>query len=229
MNDLDELEEYIEKTEDVQLGMMVEIVREYGNEIPGIIKNLKELHTGDEERNKAEMIFSTVHRAKGTEYDVVHLVNDFINESDLENPNSVKQEGVYDTAKLNEEINLLYVAITRTKNKLHIPETLMPKKFPSSPFITVIKPPEVKTPEAKAEVEETQRHLSIKEIKEKAYSVVKKRETHKDAYKPWSPELDEELKLLYESDNPISAIAEHFGRTKGAILSRLRKLNYFSE
>ena len=29
MNDIDDLEDYIEKTEDVQLGMMVEIVKEY--------------------------------------------------------------------------------------------------------------------------------------------------------------------------------------------------------
>ncbi|HVT85463.1 MAG TPA: UvrD-helicase domain-containing protein, partial [Chitinophagaceae bacterium] len=115
MHDLDELEDYIDKTGDAQLAMMVEIVKEYGNEIPGIIKNLKELHTGDEDRNKAEMIFSTVHRAKGMEYDVVHLVNDFIKESDLIKPQSAKEEGVFDPTKLNEEINLLYVAITRTK------------------------------------------------------------------------------------------------------------------
>lgn len=37
MKDLDELEDYIEKTEDVQLAMMVEEVKEYGNKIPDII------------------------------------------------------------------------------------------------------------------------------------------------------------------------------------------------
>jgi superfamily I DNA/RNA helicase len=237
MHDLDELEDYIDKTGDAQLAMMVEIVKEYGNEIPGIIKNLKELHTGDEDRNKAEMIFSTVHRAKGMEYDVVHLVNDFIKESDLIKPQSAKEEGVFDPTKLNEEINLLYVAITRTKNKLHIPESLMPKNFPASPFINVIKstvddkmknfilpdnssvPHQPIKPNAQA----------IKQIKEKAYSVAQKRESHKDAYKPWTPELDEELKQLYDSDNPISAIAAHFGRTKGAIISRLKKFNYFTD
>ena len=232
MNDLDDLEEYIEKTEDVQLAMMVEIVKEYGNEIPGIIKSLKELHTGDEERNKAEMIFSTVHRAKGMEYDVVYLVNDFIKESDLEKSNSAKQEATFDISKLNEEINLLYVAVTRTKNKLHIPETLMPKKFPASPHIIVVKV-EADDDEIFNFIQHGKSAVSksntIKEIKEKAYSVAQKRESNKDAYKPWTPELDEELKSLYESDNPISAIADHFGRTKGAILSRLKKLNYFTD
>jgi len=38
MKDIEELEEYIKKTEDVQLGMMVEIVKEYGIKIPSIIK-----------------------------------------------------------------------------------------------------------------------------------------------------------------------------------------------
>ncbi len=50
MKDLDELEEYIEKTEDVQLSIMTEIVKEYGDDIYGILKSLKELHTGDEDR-----------------------------------------------------------------------------------------------------------------------------------------------------------------------------------
>ena len=68
MKDLEELEEYVEKTEDHQLATMIEIVREYGNEIHGILKSLKELQTTDENRSKAEMIFSTVHRSKGIEY-----------------------------------------------------------------------------------------------------------------------------------------------------------------
>jgi len=236
MNDLDELEDYIKKTEDVQLGMMLEIVREYGNEIPDIIKRLKELHIGDQERDKAEMIFSTVHRAKGMEYDVVHLVNDFIKEADLEKPKSAKEEGAFDISKLNEEINLLYVAVTRTKNIVHIPEALVPKNLPASTLIKILKeteddemlnltlsgnaaiPKEAIKPNAQAK----------KQIKEKAYSVAKKREAHADAYKPWTPELDSELKQLFESDNPISAIAEHLSRTKGAIISRLKKFNYFT-
>ena len=54
MKDLEDLEDYIENTEDVQLSMMVEIVREYGNKIPGIIKTIKEQHV---EKEQAEMIF----------------------------------------------------------------------------------------------------------------------------------------------------------------------------
>jgi hypothetical protein len=34
---------------------------------------------------------------------------------------------------------------------------------------------------------------------------------------------------MFESENAIGDIAEHFGRTKGAILSRLKKLGYWGE
>jgi hypothetical protein len=57
MKDLRELEEYIEKTEDMQLAMMVEIVKEYGNDIPSIIKNIKEKHVGDDEKDKLKLFF----------------------------------------------------------------------------------------------------------------------------------------------------------------------------
>ena len=228
MRNLNELEDYIEKTEDIELGMMVGIVRKYKNEIPGILKRLKDLHTGDDDRDKAEMIFSTVHRAKGMEYDIVHLVNDFINEEELEKSMTEKEAGK-DVAKLNEEINLLYVAVTRTKNILNIPDSLMPKNFPASPLIKI----------RKAEMDDgtyildkesaKPKFQGIKQIKERAYSVGQKREKSNDAYRTWTPELDNELKHLFESDKLITEIAKHFKRTNGAIISRLKKLNYFND
>ncbi|MBK6643171.1 MAG: hypothetical protein IPG39_19010 [Bacteroidetes bacterium] len=83
MNSMNDLETYIEKTEDKQLGMMVEIVKEYGNEIPGILKNIKSKHVENADKHKAQLIFSTVHRCKGMEYDAIDLVNDFITEEKL--------------------------------------------------------------------------------------------------------------------------------------------------
>jgi superfamily I DNA/RNA helicase len=240
MKDIDDLEEYVEKTEDHQLATMIEIVREYGNEVHGIIKSLKELHTGDENRNKAEMIFSTVHRAKGMEYDVVHLVNDFITESklkDLKEKHKNDKTAAFDTARLSEEINLLYVAITRTRNKLFIPETLLPKDFPASARIIKVKPKEMEVSHPGYNNERsfakpaTVKKRSVATApKERAYNVLQKRETSKDAYKPWTSELDEELKGHYDNGTAIGKIAAHFGRTRGAIISRLRKLNhYFDE
>jgi superfamily I DNA/RNA helicase len=143
MNNMSELKEYIEKTEDAQLSMMTDIVEEYGDEIPAIIKSIKDKHVGDGEKEKAEIIFSTVHRSKGMEYDVVQIVNDFITEEKLE---KLKDEEL-SKSKLNEEINLLYVAVTRTKNTIYIPENLVPKETPPSPQIRLIKTEDKKTEE----------------------------------------------------------------------------------
>ena len=169
MKDLKELEDYIEKTEDVQLGMMVEIVKEYENDIPDILKKIKDKHIDSDDKEKADIIFSTVHRCKGMEYDSVQLVDDFITEKRLEKLKEEKES--FNAGKLNEEINLLYVAITRTKNVLHIPDTLMPEDFPPSPNIQTIHIP---TAEEKKKEAATPAY-NRKEVKEKSYTYEKVR------------------------------------------------------
>lgn len=227
MKDIAELEDYIEKTEELQLGMMVEIVKEYGNEIPNIIKAIKEKHVENDEKEKAEMIFSTVHRCKGMEYDAIQLVNDFISEEKLEKLKEDKKKEL-NLPKLNEEINLLYVAVTRTRNSIHIPETLMPSEFPSSSQIHVIRvmTEEEKEEQAKAAIK--QKPVTPKKIAKpengKAYSVDAIREELKDAYRPWTDELDKELTVMFCEGVNIRDMMKHFGRTRGAITSRIRKL-----
>ena len=119
------------------------------------------------------------------------------------------------------------------KNQLHIPQALLPKSYPESPHIKVVVPPKKETENdplfslSKDYNKPFTNRKSKGELKEKAFTYDKKREKFKDAYRPWTPELDDELKVLFESDNPISAIATHFGRTKGAVIARLKKMNYF--
>jgi len=225
MTSMEELEEYIDKAEDAQLGMMVEIVEEYGNEIPGILKTIKDKHVGNEEKHKAEMIFSTVHRCKGMEYDTVELVDDFIKEEKLEDSFEKDKKAELDIAKLNEEINLLYVAITRTKNILTLPEALVPANFPASPHIQLIK---IEKPaEQKATAGYTRPVKIIKKQKadkEKAYTVQAVRETYKGAYQPWTAEMDKKVKDMYISNKSITEMANHFGRTKGAVYARIKKM-----
>ena len=236
MNTMNELEEYIESTEDAQLGMMMEIVNEYGNEIPRILKNLKDLHTGDEDRLKAEMIFSTVHRAKGMEYDTVHLVNDFISEQKLDRviKEAEAEKQTPDKAKLNEEINLLYVAVTRTRHKLYVPDSLVPADLPASAHIIKLRKENNDNTfgQTSKVISEPKKKYIAKtpavSSAEKKYSVEKSREVNKDAYKPWTASQDDELIYLYESDNSFFDMAAHFGRTRGAIISRLRKLGYYT-
>jgi superfamily I DNA/RNA helicase len=227
MKTMDELSDYIEKTEDVQLSMMVEIVKEYGNDIPQIIKMIKSKHVENNEKEKAEMIFSTVHRCKGMEYDSIQLVNDFITEEKLEKITGDKKNEDINISKLNEEINLLYVAITRTRNRIHIPEALMPNGFPPSPQIQILREFEV-TEKKRSKNNAKSYSCNGKEVKgkskEKKYSLNEVRLKHKDAYKPWTAELDDELTVMYCEEVNIRDIAKHFGRTKGAIMSRIQKL-----
>ncbi len=233
MKDTKELEEYIEKTEEVQLGMMLEIVKKYGDDIPSIVKKIKDKHIDNDDKEKAEIIFSTVHRCKGMEYDVVTLVNDFISQEKVEK-DSEKDE--INKSKLNEEINLLYVAATRAKTELHIPEKLLPKGFEASPQIKIIK-----TENKKEEQQPNNKYQYSKAAyktnssvrrnesddffdEDKAYNVQTIKETHKGAYEPWTNYLDRELTTMFKDGVKMADLAKHFGRTNGAIYTRLKKL-----
>jgi superfamily I DNA/RNA helicase len=222
MKDLRELEDYIEKTEDVQLSLMVEIIKEYESEVPEIINTIKKRHVANNDKNRADMIFSTVHRCKGMEYDSVELVNDFISEKRLAKLKEDRKNFELNLPKFNEEINLLYVAVTRAKNSLSIPETLLPDAFiTESPSIHVVK------------VKEEEDHLPKKTFSaatknrnktEKTYSPEQIRKTHKGAYKPWTQDEDDELAGMFSDGCPIKEIADHLGRTRGAIVARIKKL-----
>jgi len=227
MRNMEELEEYIEKTEDVQLGMMVEIVNEYGDEIPEIIKTIKERHIADDEKDKAEIIFSTVHRCKGMEYDQVQLTKDFITEEKIIKLKNDDNSPLNKT-KLNEEINLLYVAVTRTRNILYVPDGILPEEFPRHAQIQIIKE-EPKAVRKKSPVKNLSPVLEKKFLKQtttanKAYDVAAIRQEHRETYAPWTEKMDKELKVFFKNDVSLKDIAKHFGRTKGAVVSRIKKL-----
>lgn len=232
MKDLDDLEEYINKTDEKQLGMLLEIVKEYGEEIPKRINELKEMHVDNDDRNSAQMIFSTVHRSKGMEYDSVQLVNDFLTENKLKEL-ATEQQIEHDTGRLAEEINLLYVAITRTKSRLIIPESLMPENWKKQSDITVLTE-EQSGPKVEIFSEYNSIGKSTSNLVDlarqaahgqKAYTIESVRQTHKQAYAKWTSELDNELIQLQESGMHVKDLAKHFGRTRGAISSRLKKLS----
>ena len=207
--------------------MLVDIVKKYGNDIPEIIKTIKVKHVANDEKGKAEIIFSTVHRCKGMEYDVVHIVNDFINEDKLEKISDDSKGDALSLSKLNEEINLLYVAVTRAKNLIYIPETLISKDFPQSPHIKILKNESKKY--YKENYDSSGRNSKISERNnvsaEKAYSVDGIRRNFKAAYRPWTETLDDELTIMYCEGKKIKEISKHFGRTEGAIRSRIEKLD----
>jgi ATP-dependent exoDNAse (exonuclease V) beta subunit len=230
MGSIAELEHYITQTEDAQLGMMLEVVKEYENEIPNLLKKLKDMHVPNAEKQKAEIIFSTVHRCKGMEYDEVELVADFITAEKLDKIINKKDEkgkqiklDTKQIEKLLEEINLLYVAVTRTKKLLRIPISLLPEGIKPSESIQVITPiipgaikKEMILPNYKS------RNKNLGATNTKSFTAV--RDTKQVAYQPWTAALDAELKEMFDTGFTYEKMAIHFGRTKGAIISRLRRL-----
>ena len=226
MGSIKDLEEYIEKTEDAQLSMMLEIVKKYGNDIYDIIKTIKQKHIENDDKEKAEIIFSTVHRCKGMEYDAVHLVNDFITEDKVKRLAHEFEKDEKKLNKLNEEINLLYVAITRTKNTLHIPEELLPTDFPKMAQITIIKREEKKEAASDIAAQNKIKYNSSKytDTKGKNFSVELLRTKNGEAAKPWTLDQDEKLTEMFNNNTSDSEIIKYFSRSAGAIRSRMRKL-----
>lgn len=229
MSNLEDLVDYIEKTEDRELGMMVDIAREYGNEIPAIIQSIKDKHVDNKE--EAEIIFSTVHRSKGMEYDVVQIVNDFVTEGQLikQKESNGDEEPKYSPAKLNEEINLLYVAITRTRNRVYIPKSLMPKDYPHSPKILVMKPykgDDEGNGAASTQATSFAPYRMETMYLERVHDITLDEATlkYEQAPQPWTEEIDAELTTMYNDDITLKDIANHFGASVGEVESRVEML-----
>ena len=60
---------------------------------------------------------------------------------------------------------------------------------------------------------------------EPTYSVYACRQEHPKAYDPWSEEDDRLLAEMWHDGVAVDDLAMHFGRKRGAIISRLKKLN----
>ena len=84
------------------------IVEKYEEEIPDLIVKIREDSTSSEE--ESSLVISTAHRAKGKEWGRVSLADDFF-EIDPEEMNM---------NQLIEEINLLYVSVTRAREELSL-------------------------------------------------------------------------------------------------------------
>lgn len=216
MRDLEDLEAYIEQTADTGLSMMIELVRLYGNSIPSMIKTIKEKHVQQDEKAKAEIVFSTVHRCKGMEYDAVLLADDFVTEEKIRRLREDKNAQPAQFNRMNEEINLLYVAITRAKNGIYIPESLVPKHFPVSPKIYLIAAPKQPQKTTNLQRGHQKKHLDSKPINPE--------QNQHAANQSWTVELDNELTIMYADGYSPSDLSLHFGRSRTAISMRIKKL-----
>lgn len=209
MQSFEQLKEYAEQAADMELSMLIEIVEEYGSDIPRHLKRMREMHVDDENRHRADMVFSTVHRCKGMEYDEVRLESDFITESRIRKLLDNKDVLDCDIGRLDEEINLLYVALTRARSSLIVPEELFPLHEAAK-----------RTPVRLTPVPGQPRDSA----KKRASTLQQQREQHAQAYAPWSEEEELQLGQLAVQGVSVNDMSKKLLRRCSAIRSRLKKL-----
>jgi hypothetical protein len=107
----DMLEESVEGDPDAK--KLVKIVKDYGDQIPGIIERLRAFQRPHHQ--DAQILLSTAHKAKGLEADSVIVLDDFPTLKELQ---ARLLDNKLSQVDYEQEINLLYVAVSRAKHRL---------------------------------------------------------------------------------------------------------------
>jgi superfamily I DNA/RNA helicase len=112
--ELESLETYARDLDDFQLAGIVKVVRQYARILPGVVfemMDIKKSANGD--KDDPAVILSTVHGAKGREYDRVYIDADIA--AALSRPEALLANA------LGDEANIAYVGFTRAIRELHLP------------------------------------------------------------------------------------------------------------
>lgn len=119
-----EMVNFVKITEDRTLKRLVKLVETYGHSIPKLIDDIKE--NAKPNYRDATCIITTAHKSKGLELDQVVIADDFPN---LIVTNTINSKSEQCIAKVGvdisaEEVNLIYVAITRAIKKIELSESI---------------------------------------------------------------------------------------------------------
>ena len=109
--------EYGENVRDPETKMLQKIVEEYRGRTVSLAQNIRANAVGEPE--KARTILTTAHKSKGLDWDCVRICDDFKVFSDIED---YRQQHPYAplSLALEQEVNLLYVAVTRARKSLQL-------------------------------------------------------------------------------------------------------------
>lgn len=124
--DYAQMEKYAEKAEDLELKAIIRMIEQYGSRIPNLINSIKNNTVRD--KSKADVIFSTIHRAKGQTYSMPVVISD--DHFDIENfftKRFINGEKTLNIDDYYEEMAILYVAITRCAGMIKLSDNL--KKY----------------------------------------------------------------------------------------------------
>lgn len=108
---IQELEQFAKDTKNQDYLNIIKFINTYGDNIFEINKKIKSKITT--RKDDADIIFTTTHKSKGLEYDQVIMADDFITKKELSNP-----KNKVSFLRLQEELNIYYVAATRVKNAI---------------------------------------------------------------------------------------------------------------
>lgn len=107
---LEGLQSMAAETMDMELLLKCALVEEYGDKLPAALRKISSKTVADPQ--KAHLLLSTVHKAKGMEFDWVELADDFaLPEIRASRAKWIEPDDF-------EEANILYVAITRARRGL---------------------------------------------------------------------------------------------------------------
>jgi superfamily I DNA/RNA helicase len=115
----EEMEQYAENVNDLELKYLIKVIDKYKGQIPDYVRRINRFAL-DNKRN-ADIVLSTLHRAKGLEYQQLILEDDFL---DVAVMKKLLNKGKITTEEISEEINIIYVALTRAAGVLELNQSL---------------------------------------------------------------------------------------------------------
>lgn len=111
---LEALETYARDLDDFQLTSMAKVVREYARVLPDAVYDIMKVSKSTAETpNSQGIILSTVHGAKGQEYDRVYI--------DPDVAASLSRAGGASASEFGDEANIAYVGFTRAIREIYLP------------------------------------------------------------------------------------------------------------
>ncbi len=110
---INELEQFAKDTKNQDYLNIIKFINTYGDNIFEINKKIKEFLVTD--KKDADIIFTTTHKSKGLEYEQVIMADDFISKKEI-----VNTKNKLSFQRINEELNIYYVAATRAKNVIQL-------------------------------------------------------------------------------------------------------------
>ena len=119
-----QMEDYADKNEDIELLALIRMVKEYGSSIPELINKIKSSTTT--KREKADVIFSTIHKSKGSTFKMGVLISsDHFDIEKVYKKKFIEMDKAYFTDKdFYEEMCIIYVAVTRCAGEIELSDNL---------------------------------------------------------------------------------------------------------